>query len=105
IAGRRGFDLVEILAGRGRVLAGDAGATEAFRREADGARDRLDREVAEAVGAQLPGHLLLRRGGDTVAGQVDIRRGEQLGLARHVNAVVARGNDRGTGDPEVDLPR
>src|SRR5262249_55720786 len=103
--GRPVFDLVEVLAGWGGVVAGDAGAAETLRREADRTRDRLDGEVAEAVGAQLPGHPLLSGGGDPALGQVDERRGEELALVRHVDAVVARGNDRGTGDAEMDLAR
>ena len=54
------LDLVEVLAGLTGVVAGDAGAAEAFGGQADGAGDGLDREITEAVGAELLGHPLLR---------------------------------------------
>src|SRR5260370_36095572 len=56
------LDLVQVLAGRCRVVSRDASAAEAFGRQADGARDRLDGKVTETVGSELLGHALLRRG-------------------------------------------
>src|SRR5215475_2068745 len=98
VAGCGRFDLVEVLPGRRGVVAGDAGAAEALRREADRAGDGLDREVAQALGSEFPGQALLGRDGDAVAGQVDERGGKQLVLTGHVDTIVARRDDRGTGD-------
>src|SRR5262249_38331292 len=104
VAMGQGLEVVELLARWGGGLPRDAGAAEPLGREAHGTRDGLHREIPEAVGAQLAGHRLLRLFRDD-AGLVDERCSEQLALARHVDAVIARGDDRRAGDAEVDLPR
>ena len=50
VAGASGLDPVEFLAGRSGIVPRDAGAAELIGGEADRARDRLDGEIAEAVG-------------------------------------------------------
>src|SRR6266542_3458459 len=77
-----------------RVLAGEAGGAEAVFRLLDGAHQGLDREVREAVRADvLPDLLDLLLGGD------------QLPLRRHVDAEVAGVADRRGADAHVHLFR
>src|SRR5207247_1620155 len=68
-------ELVELLAGGGGVLAGDAAAAQVGGVQADAAGDRLQGQVGERVGAQVGGHEgLLRLGG---AAALHEARGEQ----------------------------
>ena len=75
------FDLVKMLAGHAGILAGNAGAAEAIGRKTDGPRNRLDGQVAQAVGTELLGHTLLRFRRDTAIDLVDIGSGKELILS------------------------
>src|SRR5262245_60872492 len=52
-------DLVQLAAGGRRILAVDAGLAQRLFFEADAPRDRFNRQVTQAVGADGGGHLLL----------------------------------------------
>src|SRR5439155_11015915 len=77
-----------------RVLAGEAGGAEAVLWLLDGAHQGLDREVREAVRADVLADLL-----DLLLG------GDQLPLRRHVDAEVAGVADRRGADAHVHLFR
>ena len=95
-------DLIELLAARRGILAGDAGLAELIAVGRDGAGDRLDRQIAERIGAQRarPSRPALPRS----AGRPcrNLRR-EQLADRRHVDAVEARRDDRRAGHADVNL--
>src|SRR6478735_154714 len=77
---------------RDRVLAGEAGLAQPVVRLAGRLDHALERDVAEAVGADARGDL------------VDVEAvGDQLRAGGEVDAVEARPLHRGAGDPDVHL--
>ena len=62
MTGLQRVDLVESVAGRGGVGAGDARAAEPLGRQADGAGQGVDRQVAQAIGPQRLGQALAKSG-------------------------------------------
>src|SRR5262245_31265998 len=60
-------ELMELLAGGSGIVPSEAGAAQAFFRQADAASDGLQREIEEAVGAQLGGHAVLLGLGEPAA--------------------------------------